>query len=154
MRFCGIQLRAISLEMHKISIYPWDAFKSYSFKITLTSPSGQWVKLIAPLTLWYIITISQHRSRQWLVTWWHQAVTWTTTDLLSIRSFNILLHLRCKHLWIIKLPPMIEFLRSSPPGQNGRHFSKSQFQMHFLEWKWHNSNLNFTEICSHESIWQ
>ena len=29
---------------------------------------------------------------------------------------------------------------SSPPGQNGRHFGKRQFQMHFLEWKGYNSD--------------
>ena len=29
-----------------------------------------------------------------------------------------------------------------------------QFQMHFLEWKWLNSDLYFTETCSQESIWQ
>ena len=23
-----------------------------------------------------------------------------------------------------------------PPGQNGRHFCRRHFQMHFLEWKW------------------
>ena len=27
-------------------------------------------------------------------------------------------------------------VNSSPPGQNGRHFSRQHFQMHFLEWKW------------------
>ena len=27
-------------------------------------------------------------------------------------------------------------ITSSPPGQNGRHFGRRQFQMHFCEWKW------------------
>ena len=38
---------------------------------------------------------------------------------------------------------------SCPPGKNGRHFGRWQFQMHFLEWKWQNS-----EICSQEFNWQ
>ena len=29
-----------------------------------------------------------------------------------------------------------QWVNSSPPGQNGRHFGRGQFQMHFLEWKW------------------
>ena len=31
--------------------------------------------------------------------------------------------------------------------QNGRHCGRRYFQMHFLEWKWQNSDSNFTEIC-------
>ena len=40
-------------------------------------------------------------------------------------------------------------INAFPPGQDGRHF-----QMHFLEWKWYNSDSNFTEMCSQESNWQ
>ena len=43
---------------------------------------------------------------------------------------------------------VVRKLYSSPPGQNGCHFGKWHFQMHFLEWKWENSNSNFTETCS------
>ena len=52
---------------------------------------------------------------------------------------------------ILLRPPC---LNSSPPGQNGHHFSRRHFQMHYLEWKWYNSDSNFTEICSQESNWQ
>ena len=45
-------------------------------------------------------------------------------------------------------------VNSSPPGQNGHHFGRWHFQMHFLEWKWYNSISNFTEICCQESNWQ
>ena len=41
-----------------------------------------------------------------------------------------------------------------PPGQNGRHFGRRHFQMHFLEWKWYNSDSNFTDFSSHASNWQ
>ena len=41
-------------------------------------------------------------------------------------------------------------LNASPPGQNGCQFGRRHFRMHFLEWKWQNSNSNFTETCSHE----
>ena len=30
--------------------------------------------------------LGQHRLRQWLVAWWHQAITWTNVDLSSVRS--------------------------------------------------------------------
>ena len=38
--------------------------------------------------------------------------------------------------------------------QNGCHFGRRQFQMQFLEWKWQNSESDFTEICRQESNWQ
>ena len=38
-----------------------------------------------------------------------------------------------------------------PPGQNGRHFGRWSFQMHFTEWKWYNYDSRFTKICSPES---
>ena len=45
-------------------------------------------------------------------------------------------------------------LSSSPPGQNGRHFGRRQLQMHFLEWKWQNTDSIFIEICSQISnVW-
>ena len=27
--------------------------------------------------------LGQHRLREWLVAWWHQAITWTNTDQYS-----------------------------------------------------------------------
>ena len=36
--------------------------------------------------------LGQHLLRQWLVAWWHQAITWTNVDLSSITSSGI--HLR------------------------------------------------------------
>ena len=45
-------------------------------------------------------------------------------------------------------------VNSSPTGQNDRQFSRQHFQMHFLEWKWQNSDSNFTEIYSQEFNWQ
>ena len=38
------------------------------------------------------INLGQHRLRQWLVAWRHQAITWTNVDLSSVRSSGI--HLR------------------------------------------------------------
>ena len=32
------------------------------------------------------IELGQHWLRQWLVAWWHQAITWTNVDLSSVRS--------------------------------------------------------------------
>ena len=33
--------------------------------------------------------LGQHWFRQWLVAWWHQAITWTNVDLASVRSIGI-----------------------------------------------------------------
>ena len=41
-----------------------------------------------------------------------------------------------------------------PPGQNGRQCERRQFQMHFLDSKLCNSDLNFTETCFRKSDWQ
>ena len=30
----------------------------------------------------------------------------------------------------------LALFNSSPPGRNGRHLGRRQFQLHFLEWKW------------------
>ena len=38
------------------------------------------------------INLSQHRFRQWLSAWQHQAITWTNVDLWSEVFFGI-------HLW-------------------------------------------------------
>ena len=38
----------------------------------------------------------------------------------------------------ITRPPWVN---SSPPGQNGCHFGKQHFEMHFLEWSWMNWSL-------------
>ena len=41
---------------------------------------------------------------------------------------------------------------SCPPGQNGRHFGKQHFQLHFLEWKWWNFDSHFNEPRSFNCI--
>ena len=57
--------------------------------------------------------------------------------------------------WAANTPNIVVLLiNSSFPGQNGRCVVRRPFQLHFLEWKWQNSDSNFTEICSQESIWQ
>ena len=48
------------------------------------------------------IDLGQHWFRQWLVAWWHQAITWTNVDLSSARSSGI--HLRTIS-WDIRQPP-------------------------------------------------
>ena len=47
------------------------------------------------------INLGQHQSRQWLVTWWHQATTWTNVDLSSVKSCGI--HLRAISHEMIKI---------------------------------------------------
>ena len=38
---------------------------------------------------WLIRRSSQHRLRQWLVAWWHQAITWTIADFSLVRFCGI-----------------------------------------------------------------
>ena len=45
-------------------------------------------------------------------------------------------------------------VNSLPPGQNGRHFGRRHFQMHYLEKKCLNCDSNFAETSSQESNWQ
>ena len=40
------------------------------------------------------IGLGQHWLRQWLVAWWHQAITCTNVDLSSVRSIDYQYHLR------------------------------------------------------------
>ena len=37
------------------------------------------------------IDLGQHWFRQWLVAWWHQAITWASVDLSSVKSCGIYL---------------------------------------------------------------
>ena len=46
--------------------------------------------------------------------------------------------------------PSEALVLTPPPAQNGRHFGRGEFQIHFLELKWLKSDANFTEICSQE----
>ena len=69
------------------------------------------------------IDLGQHWLRQWLVAWWHQAITWTNVDLWSVRSIGI--HLRAilqkiPQPPIIKISLKITFLKflSNLPGAN------------------------------------
>ena len=60
--------------------------------------------------------------RQWLVTWWHQAITWTNADLSSMRSSCI--HLRVisnemLKIFSLDLSLKITNLSLHLPGANG-----------------------------------
>ena len=46
---------------------------------------------------------------------------------------------------------LLSALPHLPPGQNSRNIGRQHFQMHFLEWKWRNSDFNFTVISSQGS---
>ena len=67
--------------------------------------------------------LSQHWFRQWLVAWWHQAITWTNVDLSSLRSSDV--HLRAISLEISE-PSVTKirlnfFLLKSPRDQRVKH---------------------------------
>ena len=66
-------------------------------------------------------------------------------DTLTLRWKNILIFLRIyralfmlvfQSQWCLINLGVVDFsVNSSPPGQNGCHFGKRRFQMHFLESK-------------------
>ena len=65
----------------------------------------------------------------------------------------------CKMLWnhlenysTCNLSYGWSLLKSSSPGQNGRHFGRRQFQMHFPEWKWWNSDSISTEFVTRSPV--
>ena len=67
--------------------------------------------------------LGQHWLRCWLVAWWHQAITWTNVDLLTLRSYGIHpMALSWQDLTIHtnKIRMKLEFLKSHPdlPGAN------------------------------------
>ena len=59
------------------------------------------------------INLGQHWLRLWLVTWQHQAITWTNVDLWSVKSCGIhlravsqevnLIHNMCSEITLLKL---------------------------------------------------
>ena len=65
-----------------------------SYKIMFLTHSG----LLAP---YRDIDLGQHWLRYWLVAWRHQAITWTSVDLSSVRSCSI--YLRAISQEIIKI---------------------------------------------------
>ena len=82
---------------------------------------------------------------------------WTTNTLLKVFRwyFNFTVIALCFVYWNCYKAYLIQIMLTHlPPGQNGRHFGRRQFQRHFLQWKLQDSDSNFTEICSQECNWQ
>ena len=67
------------------------------------------------------IDLSQYWLLQWLIAWWHQAITWTNGDISSVRYFGI--HLRAISRWVGKVQfckltlDIIFFKITAPRGQ-------------------------------------
>ena len=51
-----------------------------------------WINSLWPIDTIWCRDLCQHWFRQWLVAWWHQAISWTNVDLSSLRSSDV--HLR------------------------------------------------------------
>ena len=126
---------------------------------------GNWMSAHHKCFVWrdvYALKCAQnHRSQAVALTLlcWRESVIWQGT------SFQVGFHPNRFHntshifypcdpsthhpcwtdgLSLFLLQPMpTEQFNSSLPGLHGRHFGRRQFQMHFLEWKWKNSDLNF-----------
>ena len=81
--------------------------------------------------------LGQQWFRSWLVAWWHQAITWTTVDLSSVRSCCIQLRaLSWEDLMIpiIKTSLKIVFVKLYPelPGTNGLKIAEILFSLNGL----------------------
>ena len=97
----------------------------------LENGRGQWQErqILTPcglVTPYGDINLGQHWLRQWLVAWRHQAITWTSVDLSSVRSSGI--HLRAilqeipqpSVTWVNEISLKISYLKfcSNLPGVN------------------------------------
>ena len=63
-------------------------------------------------------------------------------------------HMNCSRIKLIefenfafKITPRGQLVNTLRPGQDGRHFGRQHFRLHFLEWNFFNFTQNFTEIC-------
>ena len=91
------------------------------------------------LRLWYCLHYRRHGPGR--LSWGPNSIT------IECRGLPVSLSLMAKHCsW--------NNLNTLWPRQNGRHFRRRHFQMHFLEWKCMNFDWNFTEVCSWGSNWQ
>ena len=106
--------------------------ESYSSKMSLKSPRGQWVN-IAILNIFnpyacFPFHISANNACHLQSHYWLQTQTYPFIVDLAVNT----LMLRPK----------------GPP------FRRQEFQMHLLEWKYMNFDKDFTEVCSQYSNWQ
>ena len=83
--------------------------------------------------------------------WGHRCSPNRSEDIMTSRKGNVF-HITYP-CWRSIVVTSVSPFNSSPPGQNGRHLGRWHFQLHFLEWKWQNSDSNFIEICSQWSNW-
>ena len=85
---------------------------------------------------------------------WCVGITKTCCCHGSTYRYDDFLQSPDQHYVWVHMVMLLNTLKSSPPGQNGHHFGRWHFQLHFLEWKWYNYDYNFTEKCSQGSSWQ
>ena len=125
--------------------------------IYLNTGSGTWSKVIFICVLWFSpaityrssrehvfddytltfcglvtpfgdIYLRQHWLRLWLVAWWHQAITWTNVDLLSVHFNDIYLRAILQATYqpaITKINLKIIYIKfcSNLPGTNELKFT-------------------------------
>ena len=82
--------------------------------------------LVTPYSIW---DLSQYRFRLWLVTWWHQAITWTYVDLPTTRPSIIYSTLISTWIFKISFPKMC------------LKFTHLKSQPHLLGEQWVNTDL-------------
>ena len=92
------------------------------------------------------INLGQHWLRQWLVAWWHQAITWTNVDLSLARICGICL--RAILQWVHKVLLCMSFkiilsLPNIPEGQWVK-LTSVYIMIHYIPW---NMPLIFVLLC-------
>ena len=111
--------------LHTISFRNLSWVKLTIYQITYVQKATQWFCLIhcGLVTSYGNRCLGQHWLREWLVSWWHQAITWTNVDLSSVRSCGINLRAILKEIPrppFTKISLKITYLKSNLnlPGAN------------------------------------
>ena len=100
-------LKGKMISLHNRACHPGGCFLGLHCWCS-TFKSNHWVSL----THWGLVTpygdsdLGQHWLRQWLVAWWHQAITWTNVDLSSEGFCGILLRTVSQELLKVSIQDM------------------------------------------------
>ena len=127
---CEFQVWSVVYLIHNSAVFPQISRVTWQFCIITRLENAQNVKkILIGWTHWGLVTpygnrdLGQHWPRQWLVAWWHQAITWTNVDLSSVEFCGI--HLTTILLVAFKasiheMSSKIIFLKLQPhlPGAN------------------------------------
>ena len=84
-----------------------------------------------------------------------QIMAWCRTGTKPL--FEPMMHCEMNYMYSLFMDSCVtshRWVNTLRPRQNGRHFCRRHFHVHFLEWKLSNFKWNFIEICYLGSNWQ